>query len=44
MRRFHYDTITHSVPILEVFERLTGIPASDRELILGGNTMRLLKL
>ena len=72
LRRFHYDTITHSVPILfnlgrqvgadrvvlgsdhpadmsyerpvDVVERLTELSSSDRELILGGNAMRLLKI
>jgi aminocarboxymuconate-semialdehyde decarboxylase len=72
LRRFHYDTITHSTSILmelirmvgadrvvmgsdhpadmsyerpvDVVERLTPLSGSDRNLILGGNAMRLLKI
>jgi aminocarboxymuconate-semialdehyde decarboxylase len=72
LRQFHYDTITHSVPILlnlvrqvgadrvvmgsdhpadmsyerpvDVVERLTELSASERDLIIGGNAMRLLKI
>jgi aminocarboxymuconate-semialdehyde decarboxylase len=72
LRRFHYDTITHSGPLLmnlirqvgadrvvmgsdcpadmsytrpvDVVERLTDLTASEREMILGGNAARLLRL
>jgi aminocarboxymuconate-semialdehyde decarboxylase len=72
LRRFHYDTITHSVPILlnlvrqvgadrvvlgsdhpadmsyerpvDVVERLTELSRSERELIMGGNAARLMKI
>jgi aminocarboxymuconate-semialdehyde decarboxylase len=72
LRQFHYDTITHSVPILlnlvrqvgadrvvmgsdhpadmsyerpvDVVERLTELSASERDLMIGGNAMRLLKI
>jgi len=72
LRRFHYDTITHSGPILldlvrlvgadrvvlgsdhpadmsyerpvDVVERVTELTGRERDLILGGNAMRLLKL
>lgn len=72
LRRFHYDTITHSVPILlnlvrqvgadrvvmgsdhpadmsytrpvDVVERLVELSRSERELIIGGNAARLLKI
>jgi aminocarboxymuconate-semialdehyde decarboxylase len=72
LRRFHYDTITHSTEILmnlvrqvgadrvvlgsdhpadmsyvrpvDVVERLTELTLRERELILGGNAARLLKV
>ena len=72
LRRFHYDTVAHSVPILMnlvrqvgadrvvtgtdfpadmsvtdvvgTVEKLTDLPTKDRDLILRGNAVRLLKL
>jgi aminocarboxymuconate-semialdehyde decarboxylase len=72
LRRFHYDTVAHSVPILMnlvrqvgadrivtgtdfpadmsvtdvvgTVETLTDLPTKDRDLILRGNAVRLLRL
>lgn len=72
LRRFHYDTISHHVPLMMYLvglvgadrvvlgsdhpadmsyeapvafvDRLTEIPVRERDLILGGNAQRLLKL
>jgi aminocarboxymuconate-semialdehyde decarboxylase len=72
LRRFHYDTITHHVPLMRYLlgmvgaervvlgsdhpadmsyeapvrwvDGVTGMSARDRDLILGGNAQRLLRL
>jgi aminocarboxymuconate-semialdehyde decarboxylase len=72
LRRFHYDTITHHVPLMRYLlglvgadrvvlgsdhpadmsyeapvrwvDGVTGMSASERDLILGGNAQRLLRL
>jgi aminocarboxymuconate-semialdehyde decarboxylase len=72
LRRFHYDTISHHVPMMlylvrlvgadrvvlgsdhpadmsyvrpvDFVDRLTEFPARERDLILGGNAQRLLRL
>ena len=72
LRRFHYDTISHHVPMMTYLIRLVGadrvvlgsdhpadmgyvrpvdwldgvpdLPAKERDLILGGNAARLLKI
>lgn len=72
LRRFHYDTISHHVPMMkyliglvgadrvvlgsdhpadmsyaqpvEFIDRLPDLPARERDLILGGNAARLLKI
>jgi aminocarboxymuconate-semialdehyde decarboxylase len=72
LRRFHYDTITHSGPILldlvrmvgadrvvlgsdhpadmsyerpvDMVERVSELTSRERDLIVGGNAMRLLKM